>query len=385
VCVAADVSDIGYAVLAEQLGYCDLWVADSQMLWSDCYATMALMAARTRRIRIGTGVAVAGSRPAAVTAAAHATINRLAPGRVFCGIGTGNTAMRIMGHKPISIAEFDDHLAALRGLLDGRETAVEWRGRTALTQHLMPNTGFVSFTPRIPLYVSAFGPKATALAARHGDGLITSVPPQADAVRAMWGRLDGAAAATGRLLDRSEFLTATLTTMVVLEPGERVDSQRVKDDAGAFAISSLHYLYEQWRQFGRRPPGHLGGVWDDYVAMLAEVPEERLHLRIHQGHNCWVLPEEERFVTAELLDTTCMIGTADELARRVSALDEAGLGQIVLLPPLAAKERVLTDVATKVIPLVTAADGAEVSAEEIVDRAVRSLGRQTAERARIRP
>ncbi|MFM8528709.1 MAG: LLM class flavin-dependent oxidoreductase, partial [Ilumatobacteraceae bacterium] len=104
VCSAAKVDEMGYVDLIEELGYSHLWVADSQMIWSDCYAVMALAAARTTRLKIGTGVAVAGTRPAAVNAAAHATINRIAPGRVFCGIGTGNTAMRIMGHKPIPMA-----------------------------------------------------------------------------------------------------------------------------------------------------------------------------------------------------------------------------------------------------------------------------------------
>lgn len=350
-CIASDISDIEYAVLAEELGYQDLWVADSQMLWSDCYATMALIADRTSRIRIGTGVAVAGSRPAAVTAAAHATINRLAPGRVFCGMGTGNTAMRIMGHKPITIAEFDRHLDALRLLLDGNEAQVEWRGRTAPTRHLMPDAGFVAFQPRIPMYVSGFGPRSVALAARRGDGLITSLPPRPEAVEAVWNRLRESAATSGIALDASNFLTASLTTMVVLEPGEATDSDRVKHDAGAFAIAGLHYVYEQWRQYGRRPPAHVAEIWDDYTAMLADTPDDRLHLRIHQGHNCWVEPDEEQFVTRELLEATCLIGTPESLARQLADLHAAGLRQVVLLPPLAAKERTLTDVATKVMPL----------------------------------
>ena len=350
VCVAADIGDIDYGVLAEQLGFKDLWVADSQMLWSDCYSVMALLAARTSRIGIGTGVAVAGSRPAAVTAAAHATINRIAPGRVFCGIGSGNTAMRIMGHKPISIAELDDHLATLRLLLDGEEAAVRWRGATAPTQHLMPDSGFVAFQPRIPMHVSAFGPRAMALAARHGDGLITSVPPTVEGVNAAWSRLRAAGEAAGRSVDPSNFTVSTLTTMVVLQPGEATDSDRVKEQAGAMAVAGLHYLYEQWRQYGRRPPAHVADVWADYTAMLDEVPEERRHLRIHLGHNCWVIPEEERFVTKELLEASCLIGTADELVARLRALGEAGLGQVVILPSLAAKEQVLHDVATHVLP-----------------------------------
>ena len=351
VCVAADVSDIEYGVLAEALGYSDLWVADSQMIWSDCYATMALLADRTSRIRIGTGVAVAGSRPSAVTAAAHATINRLAPGRVFCGMGTGNTAMRIMGHKPITIAEFDRYLTELRPLLDGAPAEVRWRGAERVTRHLMPTAGFVAFEPRIPMYVSAFGPRATALAATHGDGLITSVPPDPVAVRAVRRRVEEAGAAAGRSLTRSAFPIATLTTMVVLEPGEPTDSPRVRAQAGAFAIASLHYLYEQWRQYGRRPPAHVADIWDDYVAMLADVPEQELHLWIHRGHNCWVVPEEERFVTAALLETSCMLGTAEELADRLRELDAARLDQVVLLPSLAEKEDVLREVAAQVLPL----------------------------------
>jgi 5,10-methylenetetrahydromethanopterin reductase len=349
--MAAKIDDLAYAVLAEELGFSHLWVADSQMLWSDCYATLALVADRTERIRIGTGVAVAGTRPAAVTAAAHATLNRLAPGRVFCGIGTGNTAMRVMGHRPIGIDEFDDHLRTLRRLLDGDEADVTWRGVTRPARHLMPDAGFVAFEPRIPMYVSAFGPRSLALAARHGDGLVTSLPPRPDAVERAWAGLDAAAQEAGRSLERSTFLTCTLTTMVVLEPGEARDSARVRDACGAFAIAGLHYAYEQWRQFGRRPPAWAAGVWSEYAAALAEVPDDRLHLRVHAGHNCWVLPEEERFVTAELIDATCMVGTAPELAGRLRDLEAAGLSQVMVLPPLAAKEDVLRSVAVQVMPL----------------------------------
>lgn len=351
VCWAAKVDELDYVDLAEQLGYSHLWVADSQMLWSDCYAAMALAAARTSRIRIGTGVAVAGTRPAAVTAAAHATINRIAPGRVFCGIGSGNTAMRLMGHKPLRIAEFEDHLATLRLLLDGHEADVTFRGDTVPVRHLMPDAGFVAFEPRMPMYVSAFGPRATAVAGRHGDGLVVSIPPHPAAVAAVRGRFLDAAAADGRVVDPDAMMLCTLTTMVVLDEGEPRDSARVREQAGAFAIAGLHYAYEQWRQYGRRPNPVYSGIWDDYVAWVEGEPEERRHQRIHAGHNCWVVPEEERFVVPELIEATCLIGTPTELAARLRTLEEAGLTQVMLLPPLAVKEQVLRDVAERVMPL----------------------------------
>ena len=348
ICVASRPSDLAHVVRAEELGYTHCWMADSQMIWSDVYAMLALAADRTSTMRIGTGVAVAPTRPAPVTAAAHATINQLAPGRVFCGIGTGNTAMRTMGHKPMRIAEFEEYLETLVPLLRGEEVDFRWRGDTAPIRHLMPDHGFVRFEPAMPVYVSAFGPRALALAARLGDGLITSVPPDPAAVGALRDRLETAAPGT----TRDTFPVATLTTMLVLDEGESAGSERCRRQTGAFAIAALHYAYEQWSQFGRRPGPWLEPIWDDYTAMLAEVPEERRHQRIHLGHNCWVIPEEERFVTEELIRRTCLVGTADELAQRVAQLDEAGLDQLVILPPLDEKEAVIERIAAEVFPLV---------------------------------
>ena len=98
------------------------------------------------------------------------------------------------------------------------------------------------------------------------------------------------------------------------------------------------------------------GIMSQYVAMLdgcEQADPERLHQRIHQGHNCWVVPEEERFITKELIESSCMVGTAEDLADRLRALESAGLSQVMLLPPLAVKEQVLQDVATKVMALLT--------------------------------
>jgi len=342
VCVASQIDDLDYPRRCEDLGYSHLWFADSQMIWSDVFATMALAADRTERIRIGTGVAVAGTRPAPVLAAGMATINRLAPGRVFCGVGSGNTAMRIMGHKPVTIAELDAYLAALRPLLDGEEVDYTWRGRTAPTRHLMPDAGFVAFEPRIPLHVSGFGPRSIGLAGAHGDGLVLGgslTPAVVSSLRQLTGRVDD-----------PTFEITTLTTMVVLEDGEAVDSDRVKAEAGSMAVAGLHYAYEQHAQYGNPPPAYAADFWDDYVAQVEAVPADRRHLHVHRGHNCWVEPDEERFVTRELLESTCMIGTADQLVERLRALEEAGLTQAMLLPPLACKEKVLADVAEQVLP-----------------------------------
>ncbi len=350
VCVASHIGDIDYVVRAEALGYSHAWLADSQMIWSDCYATLALAADRTDRIRIGTGVAITGTRPAPVTAASIATINALAPGRTFLGVGAGNTAMRIMGSKPHRIADFDRYLSELAPLLRAAEALPASSSGEKPIRHIMRDHGFVNFESPIPLYVSGFGPRSLGLAGRHGHGAVLAMPPAPAVMEMFWGMIEAGASEAGRVLDRSAFYTTALTTIVVLDPGEAPDSVRVKRECGAFAMATLHYAYDQWRQLGKEPPGFVADIWDDYTKMLASVPEERLHQRIHQGHNCWVIPEEERFVTRELIEASCLVGRADDLVERLRALGEAGLEQVMILPPWEPRYEVLERVAHDVLP-----------------------------------
>ena len=124
ICVASHIGDIDYVVRAEALGYRSAWLADSQMIWSDCYAILALAAVNTQKIHLGTGVSIAGTRIAPVTAHSIATINQLAPGRTFLGLGTGHTVMRVMGQDPMPVSQFREYLRVVRALLDGQHTAL---------------------------------------------------------------------------------------------------------------------------------------------------------------------------------------------------------------------------------------------------------------------
>jgi alkanesulfonate monooxygenase SsuD/methylene tetrahydromethanopterin reductase-like flavin-dependent oxidoreductase (luciferase family) len=349
ICVPSHVGDIGYVVRAEELGYSHAWLADSQMIWSDCYAALALAADRTNRIKLGTGVAITGTRPASVNAAGIATINAIAPGRTFFGVGAGNTAMRIMGLPPHRIAQFDRYLQELRPLLKGEESLMQHGDTEIAIRHVMPDKGFVNFEDPIPLYISGFGPRSLALAGKHGDGAVMALPASASMMENVWAMLE-ADAPPG--FQRDNFYTTALTAMIVRDEDEAPDSDRIKHECGAMAMASLHYAYDQWRNFGRQPPNAVAGVWDDYTKMLAAVPEERRHQRIHMGHNCWVLPEEEKFLTRDLLQATCLIGTQDELIEKLCALNEAGLNQVMNLPSFDPRFEVLETIAEKIIPYV---------------------------------
>ena len=158
-CVATKLTDVDFARRCEELGFDMLWVPDSQMIWSDCYAYMALAAERTSRIRLGTGVAVAGTRIAPVIAHSIASINTLAPGRVWLGIGSGNSAYRFMNLKPLPVKQYGEEIRVIRALLDGEEVEFTFRGVTAPIRLLMADRGYVDLEHRVPIIVSGFGPE----------------------------------------------------------------------------------------------------------------------------------------------------------------------------------------------------------------------------------
>ena len=79
------------ALRAEELGFTHAWFYDTQMLSADCFVAMGAAAIKTSRIRLGTGVLIPSNRIAPVAANAFASLNKLAPGRIDIGIGTGFT------------------------------------------------------------------------------------------------------------------------------------------------------------------------------------------------------------------------------------------------------------------------------------------------------
>ncbi len=348
-CVATKLTDVDECVAFEELGFDSIWVPDSQMIWSDCYAYLALAAERTETIRLGTGVSVAGTRIPPVTAHSIASINTLAPGRTFLGMGAGNSAHRFLDHKPLPIKKYGEELRVIRALLHGEEVEYTFRGKTAPTRLLMADRGYVNLDPPVPMLVSGFGPKSQALAGMYGDGLVTSLPPEPRAIiRALETALRGAASVDRILPD--PFPVVSLTNIVVLEPGESVTSERVIEENGPFVISSLHYLYDKIRQYGGESPHHLRGMWDDYTAVVERGPEHIRHLRIHDGHCTFLRDDERRFVTEELIRQTCIVGTAPEVAAKIAALDEAGLSEIMLLPAPGTQVRVAEQLARDVFP-----------------------------------
>src|SRR5271155_5287735 len=103
---------------AEELGFSNAWFFDTQMLSADPFVAMAAAAMKTTRIRLGTGVLIPSNRIAPVAATAFASLNKLAPGRIDFGVGTGFSARRAMGMSAMKLADMEEYIRVVYALLN---------------------------------------------------------------------------------------------------------------------------------------------------------------------------------------------------------------------------------------------------------------------------
>ena len=347
VCVMADVDEIGFFSHAEALGYDSVWVTDSQMLFSDCYAVLALAARQTRRIRLGPGVAICGTRIPPVHVAAMATLNRLAPGRVHLGVGTGNTATRSMGRPPMRIAEYAEHLRVMRGLLSGEPVDYARDGSTRPIKMLIREKKYMSLEPRIPLYVSGFGPRAMELAGEFGDGLVFAIPPR------------GVPPAEALALARGGAARRAAAWRTSTPPPSPTWSCSSRASRRTPSGSSTRWGRTSWRVSTTSTTRCTSGVSSRRHSCAASgpatasssrrLPRAHRHFRTHEGHYTYLHPGEAELIDAELIRATCLVGEADELIERIRELERGGLRELMFATGVDEKWRFSEEFARRVV------------------------------------
>jgi 5,10-methylenetetrahydromethanopterin reductase len=316
---------------AEELGFTHAWFYDTQMLSADCFVAMGAAAVNTRRIRLGTGVLVPSNRIAPVTANALASLNKLAPGRIDFGIGTGFTARRAMGFGAVKLRAMETYIAQVYGLLRGETVEFEMEGERRKIRFLNPELDLYNTRDPIPLHLSAFGPRTRALTAQLAAGWIDFVSNidmgirEVAAMREEWRR-------AGRAI--ADLCATAFALGCVLEEGEPADSERAMAQAGPRAAVMLHRAADEALS-GLKPgtsmPSHMRAELDGYVALARTFePADARYLENHRGHLMVVKPQERRFVTADLIRATSFTATEAEIKRRIDALRGAGYTQFVI-------------------------------------------------------
>jgi len=316
---------------AEELGFARAWFYDTQMLSADPFVAMAVAAIKTTRIRLGTGVLIPSNRLAAVAANAFASLNKLAPGRIDFGIGTGFTGRRAMGLGAVRLADMEEYIRVVVALLRDEAVEAEIEGKRRLIRLLNPELGLINTRDPISLYIAATGSRARALTAKLGAGWINTASDVAGGV-ASFGEMAALWSKAGHAPEALD--SVVLTGGAVLAEGEAMDSPRAVAQAGPRAAMLLHRAADA-ALMGMPALHAIPPAVADTVAAYVETarhfaPQGAQYLQNHRGHLMFVKPEEHRFVTAELIRHTTITGTEREVTDRVAALAAAGYGEIAL-------------------------------------------------------
>ena len=314
---------------AEELGFSHAWFYDTQLLNPDVFIGMTQAAMMTQRIRLGTGVLIPSNRIEPVTANALATLNKIAPGRIDFGVGTGFTGRRTMGLGAIPLRRLEVYVERVQALLRGETIRWDFEGETRAIRFLNPDFGLINIADPIPLHISAFGPRARALTAKLGAGWINfgadvqRAAKELDAMRDVWreaGRSDGP-------------YSTQFALGCVLGNGEPADSPRAIAQAGPLVAVLFHNLVET------TSPGSMEGVLPEPVNAALEryrkiykcyQPEDARYLQNHRGHLMFIKPEERPLLSAPLIEAFSFTGTADVLLDRLRMLDGAGYSQFTI-------------------------------------------------------
>ena len=172
---------------AEELGFTHAWTFDSHILWQEPYVIHSQMLAATGDMKVGPLVTNPATRDPTVTASTFATLNEMFGGRAICGIGRGDSAQRVLGYPPTTMAALEDAMRVIKDLAEGRET--EYNGKMLRIPWVRDG--------RLEVWAAGYGPKALDLIGRKADGFILQL---ADPVILEWtlGYVRRAATAVGR-------------------------------------------------------------------------------------------------------------------------------------------------------------------------------------------
>jgi probable F420-dependent oxidoreductase len=314
---------VDLATRAEQLGFHYVWTFDSHILWEEPFVIYSAILASTRKIKVGPMVTNPATRDWTVTASLFATLNEMYGNRTVCGIGRGDSAVRVTNGKPTTLATLRESIEVIRELGNGR--SVNYHGST-----LRFPWGEKS---SLEVWVAAYGPKALQLAGEVGDGFILQLADP-DIARWMITSVRDAAANVGRD-------PAALTFCVA---------------APAYVGNDLEHQRDQCRWFGGMVGNHVADIveryGDDPSASIPEALTDYIKERKGYDYN-----EHGRagnthadFVPDDVIDRFCLLGPAAHHIARLEELRSIGVDQFALYLQHDAKSTTLEAYGETIIP-----------------------------------
>ena len=315
--------------LAESEGFEYGWTYDSHVLWQESFPLLTLAAKATTRMKLGHCVTNPGTREPTVLASGYATLHDISDGRMVMGIGRGDSARRYIGQQPVKVAEFERRCQMIKDFMNGR--AVDWNDKELQLKWVRPEL------PEIPMWVAGYGPKALAVAGRVGDGVIIQLADP-DIIQWIMDTARRAAEEAGR--------DPSALQCIVSAPSH------ISDD--------IADAREQVRWFPAMVSNHVKDLIERYGADGSVVPQALTDYV--QARKFYDYDEHSRvgakhgeFVTDEICDRFCVLGTAEQAAAKLRELESIGVDQLNIYLMTEGQEATLQAYGRDVIPRFSAA------------------------------
>ncbi|MFJ8673784.1 TIGR03842 family LLM class F420-dependent oxidoreductase [Streptomyces sp. NPDC093589] len=307
---------------AERNGFRYGWTFDSAVLWQEPFVIYSRILEHTERLIVGPMVTNPSTRTPEVTASTFATLNEMYGNRTVCGIGRGDSAMRVAGRPPNTLARLGESIGIIRDLAEGREA--DLGGHRVRIPWIKDG--------KLPVWMGAYGPKALAMAGELADGFILQL---ADPFLTEWmiKAVRKAAAAAGR--DPSD------VTICVAAP--------------AYVGDDLDHAREQCRWFGGMVGNHVADLVGRYGEHSGLIPEELTdYIKAREGydysHHGRTGNPDTAFVPDAIVDRFCLLGPAEAHLDKLRGLKELGVDQFALYAMHDAKESTLDAYGAQIIP-----------------------------------
>ena len=293
---------IELAQRAEDAGFTHFWTFDSCVLWEEPFVIYSQILSKTSTIIVGPMVTNPVTRDWTVTASLFATLNEMFGPRTICGIGRGDSALRVTGGSPASLATLSACMGVIKDLVEGRETTVN--DRTVKIPWV--DNG------QLDVWMAAYGPKALALAGSQADGLILQL---ADPFIVKW------ATDTAKAARR--------------DAGRGTVDYKVCVAAPAYVGNNLAHQRDQVRWFGGMVGNHVADIVERYGSDSSMIPPALTdYITGRKGydysHHGQAGNPDAEFVPDEIIERFCVLGSAQQHRERLSELAGLGVDQFSL-------------------------------------------------------
>ena len=309
--------------LAEDRGFDNGWTYDSHILWHESYPLLGLAAGSTTRLKLGHCVTNPGIREPTIVASYYATMHEISNGRMVMGIGRGDSSRRVVGLQPVKVAEFERSLRMIKDLMNGRP--VEWNGKELRLEWVREEL------PPIEMYVAGYGPKALAVAGRVGDGVIIQL---ADPEIIQWIMATARQAAEEAGRDPAE-----LKCHVCAPSHISADLADAREQVRWFPAMVSNHVMDLIERYGWE--SEIPTALTDYVK-ARKFYDYKEHSRVGARHG--------EFVSDEICDRFCVLGTAEQATAKLKELESIGVDHFNIYLMTHGQEETLEAYGRDVIP-----------------------------------